>query len=225
LGCFSVRQDEEPCLVFEALTEHRRLTSSPKVSLVHAARWIGGLHERSSAWRSDKVPGRAGVFEYDEEYFAGWAQRTLRFTESLVGEYPWLPEVSELFMRDAHELADKGNYVLVHGEYYPANILVRDDEVIPVDWQSAAFGPGMVDLASLTEGWGRGALVKEALRAYWAERKCDRFPAAFQRQLQLARVYWPLRWLGDEPWATLHPRRKWYFAHLYEEARQLWGIG
>ena len=42
---------------------------------------------------------------------------------------------------------------IIHGEYYPKNILVREGEIFPVDWESAAVAAGEIDLASLTEGW------------------------------------------------------------------------
>ena len=45
----------------------------------------------------------------------------------------------------------------VHGELYPSNVLVvrddRDPRVCPIDWEMAAIGPGLVDLAALVGGW------------------------------------------------------------------------
>ena len=45
----------------------------------------------------------------------------------------------------------------VHGELYPSNVLVvRDDRhprVCPIDWEMAAIGPGLIDLAALVGGW------------------------------------------------------------------------
>src|SRR5207244_7203663 len=53
---------------------------------------------------------------------------------------------------------------LIHGEFYPSNILVHEIEtcrsrltgdtvrVCPVDWEMAAVGPGLIDLAALTAG-------------------------------------------------------------------------
>jgi hypothetical protein len=47
----------------------------------------------------------------------------------------------------------------VHGELYPANVLVaRGDEttrIAPVDWELAGTGPYALDLAALVSGWNR----------------------------------------------------------------------
>ena len=45
----------------------------------------------------------------------------------------------------------------VHGEFYPSNVLVETTPegpvCVPVDWEMAAVGPGLVDLAALAGGW------------------------------------------------------------------------
>jgi thiamine kinase-like enzyme len=43
----------------------------------------------------------------------------------------------------------------IHGELYASNILVQEADpvrVCPVDWEMAAIGPGLIDLAALTAG-------------------------------------------------------------------------
>ena len=42
---------------------------------------------------------------------------------------------------------------MIHGEYYPHNILFQSGVVRPVDWETAALAPGEIDLATLCEGW------------------------------------------------------------------------
>ena len=42
---------------------------------------------------------------------------------------------------------------LIHGELYPSNVLVDPPRVCPVDWEMAAIGPGVIDLAALCGGW------------------------------------------------------------------------
>jgi thiamine kinase-like enzyme len=44
---------------------------------------------------------------------------------------------------------------LIHGEFYPANVLVADGKIVPIDWEMAGVGPGLLDLAALTTGWSR----------------------------------------------------------------------
>ena len=42
---------------------------------------------------------------------------------------------------------------MIHGEFYPGNILYEKGRICPVDWESAAIAAGELDLAALTEGW------------------------------------------------------------------------
>jgi hypothetical protein len=58
---------------------------------------------------------------------------------------------------------------LVHGQLYPSNILFVPGppaRVCPVDWETAARGPGVLDLAALVEGEWDDATRAELCRAY-----------------------------------------------------------
>ena len=51
---------------------------------------------------------------------------------------------------------------LIHGEFYASNIVVQETtercRICPVDWETAAVGPGLIDLAALTSGaWSERA--------------------------------------------------------------------
>jgi thiamine kinase-like enzyme len=101
---------------------------------------------------------------------------------------------------------------VVHGEFYASNVLVAaaddasdsdptrlggksDARVAPVDWELAAAGPGLTDLAALVSGWGdadRRALVA----AYSAEPGIAAFS---DRDLGLARLQVAIQWLGWAP--------------------------
>jgi thiamine kinase-like enzyme len=102
----------------------------------------------------------------------------------------------------AEELASNP-LTVIHGEYYPKNILVRaQTEIVPVDWESAAIGPGEIDLASLIEGWPEDSRAA-CRRAYLGARWDGGCPDEFERRLASARMYFALRWLGD---ASQHER-------------------
>lgn len=64
----------------------------------------------------------------------------------------------------AHAAA--GPLSVVHGELYPANVVVADDRVCVLDWETIARGPALLDLAALTEGrWEEpGEPIAEAYR-------------------------------------------------------------
>ena len=74
----------------------------------------------------------------------------------------------------------------------------------PVDWELAAVGPGLTDLAALVSGWpppDRAALVA----AYGSE---PGVPAFTARDLDFARLQVAIQWLGWAPPAWQPPEEK-----------------
>jgi aminoglycoside phosphotransferase (APT) family kinase protein len=112
---------------------------------------------------------------------------------------------------------------LVHGELYPGNLLVGEFDVRPVDWQSVAIGRGEIDLASLLEGWSRVVPTDDLVASYRRRRWPGGAPEDFLDALAAARLYWPMRWLGDRPRWTLHPTRRGHVRTL-RAAAQACGI-
>ena len=100
-----------------------------------------------------------------------------------------------MFARVARLLVE-GSLTVIHGEYYPDNVLVRETVVHPVDWQTAAVAAGEIDLAALTERWPRG-VAEQCENAYRRARWGDRTPASFHETLLAARLYLHFRWPGD----------------------------
>ena len=93
----------------------------------------------------------------------------------------------------------------LHGEFYASNVLVHEKgeglRVCPVDWEMAAVGPGLIDLAALTAG-GWTADEREALAlAYHAALVPGESwpPAAFLTALDYCRLHLAVQWLG---WST-----------------------
>jgi hypothetical protein len=161
-------------------------------AIVRVAAWLGAFH-RATAVRAGALVGALNV--YDAEYYDGWAQRSLRYVPALAERFGWLGQVCRGFGRLGSELAS-GALTIVHGEFYPHNVLVHDDVIRPVDWEWAAVAAGEVDLAALTEGWSP-ELTAASERAYARARWPDGAPDDFARRLDIARVYMHLRWLGD----------------------------
>ena len=93
----------------------------------------------------------------------------------------------------------------LHGELYAANVLVDDAErprrVAAVDWEQAAAGPGLVDLAALTAGgWSERdrAAIAAAYRA--ARSTGDGAPEVGGADaLAACRLHLAMQWLG---WAA-----------------------
>jgi Phosphotransferase enzyme family len=164
-------------------------------AILPAARWIARFH--ATMERRVDAPELEFLSRYDEPFLAPWAERADR----LVGEtarrrFAWWPRLSERF-RECVELLLGAPTTVIHGEFYPSNVLRAGDAIRPVDWESAAVGAGEIDLASLVEGWPE-RLAHECVENYRVIRWPHGAPASFERVLDAARIYLALRWLGDE---------------------------
>ena len=191
-------------LVLEYLEESLQVDrSSDPMAMAKAARWLGAFHAAGQG----RLPGlRDGVGSflrvYDRAYYGGWARRTSQFTRAWQGRFPWLSDLCERAEAALAPLRESPP-TIIHGEFYPLNILYHRGTVYPVDWESAAVAAGEIDLATLTEEW-----PPEVARACEAEYRQTRWPdgppADLERRLTAARLYLHLRWLGDRPEWTNH---------------------
>jgi aminoglycoside phosphotransferase (APT) family kinase protein len=89
---------------------------------------------------------------------------------------------------------------VIHGEFYASNVLVAGEasvpRVCPVDWELAASGPGLIDLAALVSG-GWAEEDREAIVS--AYRSAAGTVAFSPEQLDLARLHLAVQWLGWAP--------------------------
>ena len=93
----------------------------------------------------------------------------------------------------------------LHGEFYASNVLVDERptpaRICPVDWEMAAVGPGLLDLAALTAGAGWPQPVRDAIAgAYFAAADPAVLgasdSAAARVALDVCRVQIAVQWLG-----------------------------
>jgi aminoglycoside phosphotransferase (APT) family kinase protein len=203
-GAYSDGSGEGGLLVLEYLDESLRVSkSSDPTAMVRAARWLATFHAAGHGYLG---PVRDGVGSflnvYDRAYYRGWARRTSQFAGAWHDRFPWLSELWER-AEGALALLLESPPTVIHGEFYPLNILDHRGAVYPVDWESAAVAAGEIDLATLTEDW-----PPEVARACQAEYGRTRWPngppASLERRLDAARLYLLLRWLGDRPEWTNH---------------------
>jgi hypothetical protein len=96
----------------------------------------------------------------------------------------------------------------IHGEFYASNIMIGDSDgavrVCPIDWETAAVGPALIDLAALVAGkWlehQRTALVE----SYWnaltrpQQKRYGGF-SSFQTALVFCRLHLAMMLLGRPP--------------------------
>lgn len=192
-------------LIFENIDAYIRLDKAPGANaLGDAAAWIGSFHRI----HENDVSRAAMRFltRYDDDYYSGWAHRSMRFTRHLHEGHPWLPSLCRRYLQLVPQFRERPP-TIIHGEYSPHNILVREGQIHPVDWQCAAIAPGEIDLACLIDGWSETA-AEAARSRYTRARWPHGAPADFRRTLDAALLYIQLRWLGDRPeWVEKSPAR------------------
>lgn len=164
------------------------------VTMGKTARWIARFHVNSQLVLSKKHV--RFLKRYDREYYLGWISRTVDFAASNYRKSSWLHHLrarAEDFLSPLLCSAP----TIIHGEYYQHNILFHQGRVCPVDWESAAVGEGLIDLACLTDGW-ESKIADACTAAYIQTRWPEGAPAEFAKVLKAARLYTTVRWLGDD---------------------------
>lgn len=184
----------EQWIILEYFEEELRVRASDNsTSMQAAARWLGDFHrENEKLLRSTPFPF---LNRHDAVYYSGWVDRTLFFADRLQKRPSWLDEMGKYFREGMHILLSKQENI-IHGEYYPANILYYREHIYPIDWESTAIGIGEIDLASLIEKWPLET-AEECTRIYTSNRWPEGQPNDFEQKLILAQLYWLFRWLGD----------------------------
>ena len=196
--CIAFRHDDltdADWLVLEFLEGATPLLESRRTrSLDRAGEWLGSFHGATAGLWPDLL--LSGVPFRDAEWYQGWMDRTAEWAGVLHMRYPWLATACR--RSDLYEPLLTAPHSVVHGEFSPANVLLRDGEVYPVDWESAAMAPGELDLAFFTLGWPR-RLRRRVEAAYARRRWPGGPPATFEATLRAARIHACFRVLGDSP--------------------------
>jgi hypothetical protein len=195
------------------------------------ARWLARFHSRFS--RGDGLPQdlTQSLIRYDESYYALWFDRAAAFARetSDASRLAAIQRLGALAPRIVAKLLELPT-TLIHGEFYASNIVINDSEdpsrVCPLDWERAAIGPGLIDLAALTAGnWPEQAKVEMAL-AYRDELLCagDSPPSRHEllRGLNLCRLHLAVQWLGwSADWTPPKDHRQDWLAEALYAASQL----
>jgi len=169
-----------------------------------AARWLAGLHARF-AGATRGLPPTVPLLRYDGDFYRLWLRRAREFApapaarrglDRLAGRYD---EVVERLLGLP--------LTFLHGEFYASNVLVEETadgvRVCPVDWEMAAIGPGLADLAALTAGdWTEEQRTALALAYHAALARAGDEPAPtapFLAALDCCRLHLAVQWLGWAP--------------------------
>jgi hypothetical protein len=213
-GAYTDPGTGESWLFVEYLARADRANKRPHPCMGLTARWLGRFHRM---FEGQPAPG---LNRYDTDYYRVWARRTTAFAGAWGDRFPWVDALCQRFAEETADGLGRLPTTVIHGELYPGNVLVNGDTVCPIDWESAAVGPGEIDLASLIENWPV-AVAAECEREYCGARWPGGAPAGFRERLAAARLYWALRWLGDGPVPAADRTHLWYYDQLHTAGREL----
>jgi len=162
-----------------------------------AARWLARLHALD-------VPGNECLVRYDAAHLRSRLELT--------------PEAEALAARVADRLASLPTR-LIHGDFYPANVLVEPGPRIRVvDWETCGIGPAVLDVAALVSGRWSESKRQRILEAYVAACPPQLQPSA--EDVLYARLLLAAQWIGwhDDWRPPPEQRHDWHaeFAELRE---------
>jgi hypothetical protein len=197
---------------------------------IHAAQWLAGAHTYlAQDIELRRPPQTMHLIQYDEKHYWRWMRRAQRFVrhgdtsqgKKSAAAIDW---IAERYGRAVERLT-KLPRTLIHGEFYPSNVMVDQGSapprICPVDWEMAAIGPGLMDLAALTSGgWSpaqKKAMATAYLRALGNKPRIWKTQRAFLSDLDHCRLHQAVALLGwSENW-TPPPEHK--FNWLAEAVR------
>jgi hypothetical protein len=195
----------------------------------HVGRWLAGFHARGRSVVRYRVACRAAnLLDHTPALLHGWFERASRFAEARVEttRKRLLDGLARPFRAAVEHVAELPR-TLIHGDFYPSNILLGEGEeaptVHPVDWELAGHGPGLLDLAALISGDWSEPVPTRIATAYRSALPADERPdpIAFARGVHACRLIVAVQWLGWSPeWeAPPEHRTDWLAAAVDAAAR------
>jgi Ser/Thr protein kinase RdoA (MazF antagonist) len=168
--------------------------------------WLGEFHARFEGRLEELRAANPYLLEHSESWFRSWGDRARSALRgSTDGRSAALDRALDRYSEAIGSLACLPR-TFVHGELYPSNVMVVRQQgsvgVYPVDWEMAAIGPGLIDLAALVGGWDeeqRARLIAAYLRGQSEAGRTAREPDELAADLARCRLHLALQWLG---WST-----------------------
>jgi aminoglycoside phosphotransferase (APT) family kinase protein len=189
-----------------------------------AAGWLAVLHDRFRD--ADLGPAGTHLLNYDQAFYRSWMERALEFAEGeRRASLDWLAARYETVLSRLAALPG----TFIHGEFYASNVLIQRGDgnlrIAPIDWENAALGPGVIDLAALTTGAWSPPEREEIARGY-LDRTAALGRSHDERELletlEFARLHLAVQWLGWEPsWSPPAEHRHDWLAEALAIARSL----
>jgi hypothetical protein len=203
-GGFIDRAAKHFWLLLEKVAADELYTIGDFTVWCRVASWLARAHSQFA--ESSKVEQLAALLRYDRSVFNSSIQRAVAKIERRVVS----TEVEPARISKLWRICDTAvgqicalPATLIHGDFYPSNILVaaneRDYRICPVDWEMAGVGPGMFDLAALVSGkWSESERLELASAYFDALRNSQTFDDfdQFAKALLACRLLLAVGWLG-----------------------------
>lgn len=122
-----------------------------------ASSWLGRFHTISEQHIASNA-ALPNLKIRDASYYSGFATRALAHAGKLDLSFSWLPDLCSSF-KDLARSVWMVRPTITHGDYFQHNILIRDGNIHPVDWEEAAIDLGEIDLACFTYRWPASVTV------------------------------------------------------------------
>lgn len=199
------------------------------------AAWSAGMHSHFAASPAPlSLAQRAHLIHYDRGFFRVWIQRAVAAVRRTRGsrshpevrEIEWLAERYEPVIQRLVSLP----HTFIHGDFFDSNILIQYEEgephIHPIDWEMAAIGPGLVDLAALTAGsWTEEEQEALAMAYYEALPPVKGWPperGEFLELLEYCRLHLAVQWVGwSASWDPPPEERQNWLSDAIKIARKL----
>jgi aminoglycoside phosphotransferase (APT) family kinase protein len=147
----------------------RMLRQSPIEDWIAAAGWLGRLHG-TIAGREAELARPGILVKYDGVYFRDMAERALQAVGARSGSLHRRLAAALDGYEAMIESFCASRPTLVHGSYRPKNILVGTRatlvRICPVDWELAAVGPQLHDLACMANEVDDRPTIERFCEAY-----------------------------------------------------------
>jgi aminoglycoside phosphotransferase (APT) family kinase protein len=185
-----------------------------------AASWLARAH---AALQPVAERNNAKLLIHDARFYRRWLRRAQAFTgESSRNRRNRLAWLANHYDEVVDVLVGLPR-TMIHGEFYPSNILIDESSssgrISVIDWEMAALGPAVIDLAALTGGMrmaDRKAIVGSYVGASPAG-SSDPPEWVGPEALACARLQFAVQWLGwSRDWSPPEEQRHDWLAEAVE---------
>lgn len=225
LGAWTDEATGEGLLVLEYLDDTTRVTKTLNhdQTVERAAIWSASFHryaaEHLRLWESNFIP------QFDLESYGERCRSLIhKFSRDEGGGWGgWIDTLCQK-LDDVIATVRQAPVTVIHGEFYPKNIMLHHDRIYPVDWETARLGMGEMDLAMLLEGDWERSFVERCIKSY-ARSRGDSGLSVVTKRFTAGQLLMDIYWLSlfPEDSADDHglPRDPWRRQHMRESAQQL----